>query len=119
MSIAADGTVQHEPEMCLRCQNCVKSCPYSVPQYFEQEQKIGKCDACKDLREEGKNPACVDACVMRALKWGVLGELKEVYGEKPLVSDLPVLPSSEITGPSVLITPKEKALNEEYIQVKI
>ncbi|MEM5818070.1 MAG: 4Fe-4S ferredoxin, partial [Desulfitobacterium hafniense] len=45
---------------------------------------------------------------------GELDELRAKYGADA-VSDLPVLPSSAKTTPSVLIKPKTVALNKEFI----
>lgn len=113
MHFGEDGTVQHDKDMCIGCKYCVWNCPYSVPQYLEAKNIVGKCDSCKDLRAEGQNPACVDACVMRCLKFGDLDELKAEYGDD-LVRELPVLPSATQTNPSFLIKPKNEALNQTY-----
>ena len=108
---AEDGTVLHDDELCIGCQACVKACPYSVPVYVEATQKTAKCDACASLRAKGMNPACVDACPMRALEFGDLDELKAKHGAD-LVSDLPILPNSSVTSPNVLIKAKEVAVKE-------
>lgn len=113
MHFAEDGTVQHDKDMCIGCQYCVWNCPYSVPQYIEEKNVVGKCDSCKDLRDAGQNPACVDACVMRCLKFGDLDELKKEYGPD-LVSEIAVLPSAAATKPSLLIKPKSWALDSNY-----
>lgn len=119
MQKCEDGTVQHDDEACIGCQACVEACPYEVPVYLEDKKISGKCDACKPFRDRGLNPVCVDACNMRALEFGDLDELRAKHeGEGSLVGqltgDLPVLPSSEQTGPNVLINPKPAALNEEF-----
>ena len=69
---------------------------------------------CRDLIEEGENPACVDSCTMRAIEWGDVEELKAKYGEDS-VKDLPVLPDSSKTKPSVFIKAKAEASNREFI----
>lgn len=51
-----DGTVQHDDEKCIGCQYCVQSCPYSVPQYLEEQKMVHKCDACYVLRQNGERP---------------------------------------------------------------
>lgn len=113
MHYGDDSTVQHDPEMCIGCKYCVWNCPYSVPQYIEEKNVVGKCDSCIKLREAGKNPACVDACVMRCLKFGDIEELKAKYGND-LVNELPILPSASKTNPSLLIKPKNCSLNEDF-----
>lgn len=110
MHFAEDGTVQHDKELCIGCKYCIWNCPYSVPHYFEEKNVVGKCDSCKELRDAGQNPACVDACPMRCLKFGDLEELAAEYGEG-LVNELPVLPPASKTKPSILIKPKSEALD--------
>lgn len=113
MHFNEDGTVQHDKDLCIGCKYCVMNCPYNVPQYIEEENVVGKCDSCIDLRKEGKNPACVDACVMRCLQFGDLDELTKGF-EANVTNELPFLPSASITNPSVLINPKQCAKTDEY-----
>lgn len=113
MQKADDGTVQHDDVLCIGCGTCAKSCPYGVPVIFEEKNIAGKCDSCKPFRDAGKNPVCVDACNMRCLDFGDLDELREKYGAD-LVSELPILPSAEETGPSTLINPKKAALDADF-----
>lgn len=108
MHKADDGTVQHDDDACLGCQYCVMACPYSVPQYLEERGITGKCDSCAGLRAQGEQPACVASCIMRCLDFGDLDELREKYGDD-LVSEVSVLPSKDITGPSVLVNAKDAA----------
>ncbi|MBR2835667.1 MAG: 4Fe-4S dicluster domain-containing protein [Coriobacteriales bacterium] len=105
MFVAEDGTVQHDDELCIGCLSCIQACPYSVPQYIESLGIVQKCDSCKQLRDNGWNPACVDACPMRALEFGDLDELRAKHGDD-VVSELPILPSAGMTEPSLLISCK-------------
>jgi len=114
---AEDGTVQHNDDKCIGCKYCIWNCPYGVPQFLEGDDIVKKCDSCKDLRDEGGNPACVDSCVARCLEWGDLEELKAKHGS--LVQDLPILPSSSVTTPSVLIKPKKWALSSSYAKKEV
>lgn len=113
---AEDGTVQHDSELCIGCKACMTACPYGHPQYIEEKQKVGKCDSCYAIRQAGGNPACVDACVMRALDFGDLDELREKYGPE-LVNTLPVLPDPGKTDPSLLIKTKESALSKDAKEI--
>jgi anaerobic dimethyl sulfoxide reductase subunit B len=100
-----DGVVLHDKAKCIGCKMCTWSCPYGAPQYKEEEGKVGKCNLCIDLMEKGQDPACVSACVMRALEVGEIEELRKKYGN---TRDVKGIPSSEITGPSLTITTKKK-----------
>ena len=113
MEKADDGTVVHDDDACIGCETCVRSCPYGVPQLLEDRGITGKCDSCKAFRDAGKNPVCVDACLMRCLEFGDLDELTAKHGSE-LVRDLPCLPSSEMTNPSILINPKACALSTDF-----
>ena len=113
-----DGTVQHDDSVCIGCQTCVNACPYGVPKYVEALGIVHKCDACRDLTAKGKNPACVDACVMRALDFGEKEDLIAKYGDD-LVCDLSILPDSEITMPNVLIKARANAVEGEAREMMV
>ena len=106
------GTVQHRDDECIGCQTCVNSCPYEIPQYFEDDKIVRKCDMCMDLVKAGENPACVDACMLRALEWGDIDELAAKHGDS--VRDMAVLPASSQTGPRSLYTVTDDALKDTY-----
>lgn len=116
MHFAEDGTVQHDKDKCIGCKYCIWNCPYGAPKFSEALGQVRKCNSCKDLRDEGKNPACVDACIMRCLDFGDVDKLAAKYGQE-YVKDLPILPSSSITKPSVIINPKKCALDTKYKQI--
>ena len=111
----SDGTVQHDSRRCIGCQYCVNACPYGVPQYSAEEGLVCKCDACIQLRANGEQPACVAACPMRALEFGPVDELRAAHPDA--VSDIAILPSSEMTHPCTLIAPRAVALDEGFEQV--
>ena len=112
--LAEDCSTSVRPVEYVRigCGMCVKSCPYGHPILLEEDKKSAKCDGCKPLRDAGQNPVCVDACVMRAIEFGNIDELRAKYPDA--VADLPILPSSSETSPSVAILPFEAALQEEF-----
>lgn len=106
MHRAQDSSVQYDPRLCITCKYCVNACPYKIPGHIKGKAVIAKCDSCKDLRDDGKNPACVDACMMRCIKWGELEEFRAAHNNETLVSDIEILPSSVETRPALLIKPK-------------
>lgn len=112
-----EGPVLHDDTLCIGCQTCVNSCPYSVPQYIEETGKAGKCDSCVAFRKNGKNPVCVDACVMRCLDFGDLDELREKYKDQDLVNELPAMPGAAMTNPNILIHPKKCAEEKDFTRI--
>ena len=106
-----DGIVLCDAEMCIGCGSCVSICPYGQPKLIAELGIVQKCDSCYAIRKAGGNPACVDACQMRALEFGDLEELKAKHGDA-LVNELPVMPEASLTNPSVLIEAKECMLEE-------
>lgn len=103
-----NGIVAHDQTKCIGCRYCTWNCPYSIPQFIEELKIVKKCDMCQDLLDQGLNPACVDSCPMRVLKWGDIEQLQSEYG-KESTQDLPILPASSVTNPSLLIRPKNVA----------
>lgn len=115
---ADDGTVQYDADRCVVCRNCMTVCPYGAPQHDEDANLIAKCDACKALRDAGRNPVCVDACPMRAIEFGELDELRAAHGDD-LTSELPVLPSADVTHPNLLLRASVGALREDFREVTL
>jgi anaerobic dimethyl sulfoxide reductase subunit B (iron-sulfur subunit) len=101
-----DGIVLIDQEACIGCRYCEWACPYGAPQFDEEVGVMTKCTLCSDLLDKGQNPACVDACVMRALDFGELDELRAKYGD---VDAIEPLPRANITNPSIVITPHRDA----------
>lgn len=97
-----DGRVTVDQELCIQCGTCVKSCPYGAPKLYTEQNRIVKCDLCADLVAQGEEPACVASCMMRAIEWGDIEELRTAYGEN---ADIEGIPDSGETGPSIVIAP--------------
>lgn len=102
----SDGVVMVDEDKCIGCRYCQWACPYGAPQFDEESGKVVKCDFCADLLDQGEKPYCVAACVMRALDFGELDELRAKYGD---VDAIEPLPPSHITQPSLVITPHKDA----------
>lgn len=102
MSKRDDGVVLVDEDKCIGCRYCEWACPYGAPVFDQSRGVITKCTFCEDLLAQGQNPACVDACVMRAIHFGELEELRKQFGS---VSAVAPLPSPDITHPSFVLTP--------------
>lgn len=98
----ADGVVMIDADQCIGCRYCEWACPYGAPQFHEANSAMTKCDFCEDLQAAGENPACVDSCVMRALDFGELDELRAKYGN---VNAIEPLPPADVTKPALVVTP--------------
>lgn len=114
MHISSDGSVQHDDSKCIGCKYCTWNCPYGVPQYIEKTGMVAKCNMCQDLQNKGQSPACVDSCVMRCLE---IVDLDNIEEDSAYIKDLPILPQSSITQPSILIKPKAQAF-DKYFKIK-
>lgn len=102
MTKREDGVVLVNEDICLGCRYCEWACPYGAPAYRPELGVMSKCTFCEDLLAVGENPACVDACVMRALDFGELSELQAKYGD---VAEMAPLPKAKFTNPSFVLTP--------------
>lgn len=105
-----DGIVDIDQRKCVGCQLCVRSCPYGALLFDSEIGKVRKCDFCRDLLADGKPPACVAACPMRALEYGPLDELQKKYGT---VNQTLGLPDAAITEPSLVISPHRSAVESK------
>jgi anaerobic dimethyl sulfoxide reductase subunit B (iron-sulfur subunit) len=101
-----DGVVYIDQDRCIGCRYCEWACPYGGVHFDEEVGTMSKCDFCRDLLDKGGNPACVDACVMRALKFGDLEDLRAEYGD---LAEIAPLPSADLTNPSIVLKPHKDA----------
>ncbi len=101
----SDGVVFIDEAVCIGCLACIDACPYRAPRLKEEGGVVGKCDFCRSRIDNGENPACVDACLMRCLEWGDFEELKAKYGDAAHTAPLP----EPTTGPSFVLKPNRFA----------
>jgi len=97
-----------EAERCLNCAGhlCKDVCPYSAPQFVEEEKaRMQKCNYCVDRFDIGKQPICVEACYAHALDSGTIEELQTKYGD---IRESPGFTYSISAKPSIVFRPKKK-----------
>ena len=125
-----EGPVIYDRNLCIGCRYCMVACPWEIPRYSWEDAVpyIQKCNLCYErVKNEGKPPACVEACPTQATVFGDRDELlaeahrrlkaepdkyiQHVWGEKEVggtsvlyVSDVPVK-LSDLDKPITDLTP--------------
>ncbi len=105
----ATGIVLHSADACIGCQYCVWNCPYSVPQFNPERGVVGKCDMCHDRLEDGREPACVNACPESAIEVEIvnMAEWRKDYAG----AESPGMPAAGVTISTTRITlPESNAI---------
>ena len=105
------GTVALDDSKCIGCKECVVACPFEVPKYDPETDKILKCDMCYSRIENDMEPACVKACPTGALMFGDKAEmLKIAYKRaKELGGDTSVYGDKFVDGTHMIYVLPEKA----------
>ena len=79
-----DGPVVYDTERCIGCRYCMYACPFGVPT-FEWEKRFSvmrKCDGCVQRIDQGKIPACAEACPQEALVYGLRQDILKIAHER-------------------------------------
>ena len=69
-----DGVIRIDAEECIGCKSCLSACPFHANNFNAEMRIADKCTICAELREEGKEPACVKNCSGSALHYGDLND---------------------------------------------
>lgn len=69
-----DGVVIMYYGKCIGCGMCIAACPYDARFFNPFRNTADKCDFCAARIDRGLTPACVEACVSRALVFGDLND---------------------------------------------
>jgi Fe-S-cluster-containing dehydrogenase component len=80
-----EGPVVWDPALCVGCRYCMVACPFDVPAYEYDNAaspRVVKCNMCYPLLQEGKEPACVEACPTGALTFGKREDLLKLARER-------------------------------------
>jgi anaerobic dimethyl sulfoxide reductase subunit B len=100
-----DGIVQFDSRDCLGkadCGQCSSACPYQAIG-FGIDERVEKCDLCRERIGAGEKPICVLACITRALDVGPLEELKAAFGDH---SESKGFDYNVDVKPSIVLKPK-------------
>ncbi len=93
------GAVLQDPDTCFGCGYCTWVCPYNAPQLDPVKGQVSKCNMCVDRLEVGLKPACVAACLGKALDFGVIENIPE--GRVEAKTSIPGFPDPSITHPNI------------------
>lgn len=93
------GAVLQDPDICFGCGYCTWVCPYNAPQLDPVKGQVSKCNMCVDRLEVGLKPACVSACLGKALDFGVIENIPE--GRTQAKAEIPGFPRTDITHPNI------------------
>jgi formate dehydrogenase iron-sulfur subunit len=95
--------VIHKDDVCIGCGYCTWNCPYGVPVLQEDRRIVTKCDMCSNRLDQGKDPACVQACPVGAIQIEKV-PIAQIFAEYMETGVGPDMPSPKITIPSTKIT---------------
>lgn len=71
----ATGIVDVNHQRCIGCRYCLAACPYHVRFINPVSLTADKCNFCRDSElAQGRLPACVQICPMKALTFGNLND---------------------------------------------
>lgn len=103
-------TVGLNREKCIGCKDCVAACPFEVPKYDHETDKMYKCDMCESRITNNLPPACVKACPTGALQWGEKNKMLKYAADrvKKLGGDASVYGDKFVGGTHMVYVLKEK-----------
>jgi len=78
---AGTGGVVVAEDRCMGCWMCAMVCPFGAISMSQDKKVALKCDLCGERQNQGKPPACVEACPTKALTFR---EAEEISKEKRL-----------------------------------
>ena len=108
------GAVLQDPDICFGCGYCTWVCPYNAPQLDPVKGQVTKCNMCVDRLEVGLKPACVSACLGKALDFGVIENIPE--GRVQAETEIPGFPRTDITHPNIRFQ-QMKSIQREMVRV--
>ena len=71
-----DGVVLVRYDRCIGCKACMTACPYDARFVHPIKSVVDKCTFCAHRIDQGREPACVEACPTRARIFGNVNDPK-------------------------------------------
>ena len=93
-----EGLIVVDEALCRGCGACERSCTYGAVYVSERTNVARKCDGCAELRAQGRQPACVEACLTHCLEWKELAEDPETDLTKRLKETFRINPVRDVAG---------------------
>ena len=125
-----EGPVVVNEKKCVGCRYCYEACPYKIPRFDFEKRATRKCTMCFD-RIPGVKPACVAACPVSALDFGLRDEMLKKAKAKVEAINGYLLGEYEAGGTDMLtilkttpenmglIVAPKKIVNEVFDKVRI
>ncbi|OEF95828.1 4Fe-4S dicluster domain-containing protein [Desulfuribacillus alkaliarsenatis] len=98
-----DGIVSHDASRCSGCKSCIGACPFNAPKFNALTGKIDKCNMCINRQQASLLPACVSACIPKALVHVDIPSMENEYSKLPVGIKM-----AQFTEPSVRFILPEK-----------
>lgn len=93
-----DGLVLVRYDRCIGCKACVVACPYGALFVNPRTATVDKCTFCAHRLDQGRPPACVEACPTRARISGDLNDPESEVVKLARSPDAQVLKPELATG---------------------
>lgn len=114
-----DGRVDVDHDACCGNKACIAACPYGAIYTDPTTGQADKCDLCSHRTEVGKDPACVDACPVDALRFGDLDDPEDPVTKYAEARGASAYKADAGTKPSVLYIGHEAWMEDKARSVQL
>ncbi len=97
------GPVLFDASLCIGCGACEDACPFGVPQIDAKNNKMIKCSMCAHRIQDGRVPACVEACPTSAFEFGEYRDIVAKATERAAAQKLKIYGLKENGGGRFLV----------------
>jgi formate dehydrogenase iron-sulfur subunit len=74
-------TVFIQQDVCNGCRACISACPFGVVDIGD-DGKAHKCTLCYDRLQQGREPACAQACPTESIRFGEVTDLMQLAEQR-------------------------------------